>query len=246
MNDLLMNIHRFYAQDFSGVYGEARLLRLENGAVKAEQLWDHFDIRTPVAVSTVSFDAISDGLVCVRAEFQSRRGWEKELIGAVHTGGRWQIVCVMQGCESSRFACPYHGEFSAQTDNRSAIEELLFQYCHDVYIMDAEDCLSVFWDGARMYHPDSGGSTLVDVEIQILRQRWANMPDPAEEGISEFSRVCYIELLNDNMAAARIACAKLDNYFNDFLWLMKLDGKWRIVNKMTQCLYTGRVSDIRS
>ena len=90
-----------------------------------------------------------------------------------------------------------------------------------------------------MYHPNEDGS-FTDVDIQVLRQRWKNMPDPVACGVVEFSRIYHIELLGPDVAVAKIGCAKLYQYFNDYLWLMKLNNEWKIVNKMTQCLYDSK------
>lgn len=153
--------------------------------------------------------------------------------------GVWQIVCAACAQETYRFGTLYSDNPQQQRQELDELEHILLRYCRDVYQMDAEDCLSLFWDGAKMYHPNAN-ETFTDVEIRVLRTRWANRSDPAEQGITEFSRIYHIEMLSADTAIAKVGCAKLDHYFQDYLTLMKPAGHWKIVNKMTQELYTGQ------
>ena len=96
--------------------------------------------------------------------------------------------------------------------------------------------MSLFELNTRMYHPDDDMDTFTDIEIQVLRKRWANMPDPKELGILEFSKIYHVEMLDKNIAVAKVGCKNLNTYFNDYLFLMNLHGTWKIVNKLTHNL----------
>lgn len=234
--DLLQTIEHFYSGDPGSLYSSARHLANKNGAISVSPLAEH-SLTVPDA-RLVSLDLMTDELACAEIEYSGAHAYCRETLGLLRTEGRWMVICAMSADMPCRFVNPCENDAARQSAENAEIENLLLRYCHDVYRMNTEDCLSLFWDGTRMYHPN-GDNTFSDVEIQVLNQRWKDAPDPRALGIEEFSRICHFEMLSDSVVSAKIGCAKLDNYFNDYLWLMKLDGKWVIVNKMTQCLHSG-------
>ena len=232
MIDLLETLQRFYNGDVSTIYEKAKC-----------RTWVDGDVGTTDVVSKecngVTFtwiDKISNRLACVQAEYD-KDGHHREMIGLIAAAGTWKVICVLKSVAEFRFHELYDDCFQ-QTEDLRAISIVLLQYCHDVYLMDAEDCMQYFWNETRMYHPDAG-ETFTDVEIQILFQRWKNQPDPVAIGIKEYSRIHYVVMLDTNTAMAKIGCARLDHYFDDYLYLMRIHDEWKIVNKMTQELHSG-------
>lgn len=235
MNDLIKITQNFYSGDLSNIYEHARYISCEGNP---SHLSAFALARGAVNASIVRSDQMSDCLGYIQAEYRDAVGYHTEIVGAIKVNDQWTIMCVTAAISKYRFGCLYKDNIVKQLDDLGEISALLLRYCHDVYIMDANDCLELFSQDTRMYHPNGDGS-FTDVEIQVLHQRWNNMPDPVSLGIKEFSRIYHIEMLDNNTAIAKIGCAKLDSYFNDYLSLLRLDGSWKIVNKMTHTLYVG-------
>lgn len=237
MDKLFAEIQNFYRRKTPEIYAGAKCLRFINGRIEQFALADAEKASKPVEVSITRIDTISDRLAYAQTEYLCDDGFHRDVLGLISIGGKWQLTCVVSAISAYRFGNLYTSP-ERQTEDLQKIEKLLLRYCHDVYQMNAEDCLSLFWDNARMYHPNEDES-FTDVPIQELHVRWADHPDPSEKGITEFSRLYHVEMLNADIAIAKIGCAKMDNYFNDYLTLMRLESGWRIVNKMTHRLYVG-------
>lgn len=232
---MLNVIRKFYHNDDSVIYLKSLCLTHEKNTIKSIPLTEVVDHRQSIDAHIVQIDRISDRLACVRTEYLGGPQYCTDIIGMIYAHNNWNVICVL--ATAARY--PILSSGGDQVETIHELSDVLLRYCHDVYRMDAEDCLSLFQQGARMYHPNEDGS-FTDVDIQVLRQRWENMPDPVECGVVEFSRIYHIELLGPDVAVAKIGCAKLYQYFNDYLWLMKLNNEWKIVNKMTQCLYDSK------
>lgn len=236
MKELLQIIEKFCSGDPNSLYSSARYLTNENGEIHVSPLADRLCASSEIRLTNL--DLMTDELACAEMECFGTHTYRRETLGLLRAKGNWMVMCAMSADTPFRFANPCENSADRQSSENSKIEKVLLRYCYDVYLMNTEDCLSLFWSGTRMYHPN-GDDTFSDVEIQVLGQRWKDAPDPRALGIEEFSRICNFEMLSDSVVSAKIGCAKLDNYFNDYLWLMKLGGEWKIVNKMTQCLHTG-------
>lgn len=233
MKNFFETVERFYCGDGLAVYEKAMCRTWMNGSVQTAPV----TAKEQKDIALTWFDQFADRIACVKAEYITGDGHHRDILGLIANKGIWKVMGVLQSVSNFRYEGLYDDCFDQTADFR-AISDVLLHYCHDVYLMDADDCLKCFWDEARMYHPNED-QTSTDVEIQILHQRWKNHPDPIANNIKEFSRIFSIDMLDANTATAKIGCAKLDDYFNDYLWLMKFNGEWKIVNKMTQCLYSG-------
>lgn len=235
VDQLWNTVQQFYTGSAEAVYPHARRLFCGDDIAQT-------NLSAPAPQSQfflVRIDQISNRLAYALTEYRRETGYCREVLGMIRCRGVWQIVCAACAQETYRFGTLYSDNPQQQRQELDELEHILLRYCRDVYQMDAEDCLSLFWDGAKMYHPNAD-ETFTDVEIRVLRTRWANRSDPAEQGITEFSRIYHIEMLSADTAIAKVGCAKLDHYFQDYLTLMKPAGHWKIVNKMTQELYTGQ------
>lgn len=233
MKSLLETIEELYSGNYSAVYEKARCLSAADGKIAVSP----FDVSDCSNMTVTRVDMISDRLAYVLTEGNSGKGHLREVIGAIKTQGKWKLMCMLKSiallCFDNMFS-----SFDLPLAEQAAIGEMLNRYCHDVYIMDAGDCLKLFWDDCRMYHPnpDDGFS---DVPIQVLHERWKGMPDSEALGIKEFTRIYHIELLDSETAIVKLGCAKLNNYFIDYHFLIKEDDQWRMANKMTQGVHTG-------
>ncbi|MBQ4425893.1 MAG: nuclear transport factor 2 family protein [Lachnospiraceae bacterium] len=233
MEELLKVIDRFYSGDRTCVYEKARCLSGDGKEIQVSPI----EGSERAGRTFARVDCISDRLAYVLVEGRTVEGYRSEVLGLIKSAGKWQIMAMLKADTPYWFHNLYRSFDESQKDI-DLIYGLLMRYCHDVYLMDAPDCLGLFWDDCRMYHPNQDDS-FTDVEIQVLHERWRNMPDPQELGIKEFSRIYHVELLDENTAVAKLGCAKLNNYFFDYHFLIKVNGEWKMANKMTQGLHTG-------
>lgn len=58
---------------------------------------------------------------------------------------------------------------------------------------------------------------------------------PNEEGVLYRFRILAVDIVNDQ-AMVKVECPLFENFYIDFLGLLKEQGQWRIVNKMYTCL----------
>ncbi|MBQ5953767.1 MAG: nuclear transport factor 2 family protein [Lachnospiraceae bacterium] len=235
MQEVINIINKLYRGDLSAVYGKARCLSGDGIDLQASPI----DVSDCVSATITSIDWISDRLAYVLTDGEAKTGYFREVFGLLKTGKKWLIVSMLKSLSRYRFDNMYDS-FETPQEDLNTIYSILNRYCHDVYLMDAPDCLKLFWDDCRMYHPNEDGG-FTDVEIQVLYDRWKDMPDPQKLGIQEFSRIYHVELLDANTAVAKLGCAKLNNYFMDYHFLLKVNGEWKMANKMTQELYTGEL-----
>lgn len=233
MDSLIETLQQYYNGDASTVYENARYRTWKDGNIVSGKL----SAKNCKKVDFVSVDRISDRLASVQAEYYDEENYHKEVVGLIACKGTWKVVCALESVSKLHF-CELYGDSFLQSNDIKDISDVLLSYCRDVYRMDADSCMDYFWGETRMYHPNED-ETFTDVEIQILYQRWANHIDPIAAGIREYSRIFYVSMLDANLAVAKVGCAKLDNYFNDYLFLIRIQEDWKIVNKMTQNLHTG-------
>lgn len=242
MENINRIIHDFYSQesyDTSLVYENARFLSYMDEGVYKESLKKIVKNRKVKDMNVVRIDMISDDLAYAQVTFKDKDKVYNEIVGAIRVKEKWIIVCLLSSSQNLRFENLYSNNLNQQAIELNKINQLLLRYCHDVYIMDVEDCLDMFWSQAHMYHPNNDGETFTDVGIQVLNERWKDTPNPKELGISEFSRIFHVEMLNNVTVIAKIGCAKLKDHFYDYLFLIKVNKEWKIVNKMTQMLHSG-------
>lgn len=239
MEQILTVGRRLYQKNFDIIYKNAIYLSCDGKMVRCDPLHDVMLERNERNIFISRVDQISDRLAFLETEYQDDSAYCTEVWGLIHFSGNWKVVCALGSYAQQRFASLYKQENRRQMDSLHHIEQILLQYCGAVYRMDAENCLQLFWPQTRMFHPNEDQS-FSDVPIQVLHKRWSNMPDPQALEVSEFSRIYHIELLDDNTAVAKIGCAKLETFFKDYLFLMRVQNQWTIVNKMTHALYAGK------
>lgn len=239
MEHIAAAIQKLYQNDPEVIYQDSVYLSCINDTIRRENLRNMVIKRDMQNIFVAKIDQISERLALVQTEYRDGSDYYSEAVGLIRCNKNWQVLCVLSTPPQCRFEFLYNQDSQKQLDNLGKIGSILLRYCDDVYQMNAEDCLQLFWSQARMYHPNED-QTFSDVPIQVLRSRWRDMPDAKLSGAENFSRIYDIELLDDKTALAKIGCAKLDNYFKDYLFLMQLQNQWIIVNKMTHALYKGK------
>lgn len=238
MDRILQAVREAFGGVTTDLYSDAVYLVNTAEGISKRRLEEHLKEIAPVEISATRIDQMTDRLAYVQAEYSVEKTYRRAIVGLIFAESKWQVVCVTEGKSNCRFENLYGKDFERQCEDLARIENILLNYCHSVYHMNTPECLNLFWEGSRMYHPN-GDETFTDVEIQVLRERWDNMPSPESKGIDEYTRIFHVEMLTSDTAIAKIGCAKLEYFYNDYLSLMKLNGSWKIVNKMTQTLHFG-------
>ncbi len=87
------------------------------------------------------------------------------------------------------------------------------------------------------FHPTSALTYEVDGELKILpRAQWfeavQNRASPKSSGLSRDDHVLSIDLVGPGMAHVKLKCAIPPRYFTDLLSLLKVDGRWQVVQKV--------------
>lgn len=112
----------------------------------------------------------------------------------------------------------------------AAIVEVLTAYFDGLYLSDTETLSQVF-------HPDASyvcasETPLVNLGMAEYLPIVAGRRSPASRGEARRDRIVGIEFAGPTTAFARVNCAIGPKYFTDFLTLVLVDGRWRIIAKV--------------
>ncbi|WP_119420630.1 nuclear transport factor 2 family protein [Rhodospirillaceae bacterium SYSU D60015] len=112
----------------------------------------------------------------------------------------------------------------------AAIAELLTVYFDGLHHSDTSRLRDVFHPDARYVCATEGGPLHLDMEayFAIVDQR----PSPASRGEARSDRILGVELAGPVTALARVQCSIGPKLFTDFLSLIHVDGRWRIICKV--------------
>ena len=113
--------------------------------------------------------------------------------------------------------------------NYDDISRALWIYLDGLYEGDTEKLGSVFHPVCHLFS-NSGDDFLDwsrDEWFKIVKDR----PTPKSQGLARHDRIISIDMADETTALAKLNCAIPPRYFTDYLSLLKLDGRWRIVSK---------------
>jgi hypothetical protein len=65
----------------------------------------------------------------------------------------------------------------------------------------------------------------------VYREAMLNRQSPAEKGEARRDEILFVDQLNDSLAVARVQLEMMGGVMQDYLSLLKIDGKWLIVAK---------------
>ncbi len=121
--------------------------------------------------------------------------------------------------------------------DRSAIEQTIRTYFDGLYEGDAEKLASVF-------HPTSALTWEQDGKVGVLpRDQWCEAvrtrPSPKSRDLPRDDAILLIDQSGPTTAFVKVKCQIPPRYFTDYLNLLKVDGKWVIVQKV----YAAQVRD---
>jgi hypothetical protein len=118
--------------------------------------------------------------------------------------------------------------------DRAAIEAAIQTYFDGLYEGDAEKL-------ARVFHPTSALTSISpqDGSLQIVpRDKWFDMvrtrPSPKKSGLVRDDAILSLDQPGPTMAFVKVKCQIPPRYFVDQLSLLKVEGRWQIVQKVFQ------------
>lgn len=116
------------------------------------------------------------------------------------------------------------------TDDRQAIEQTIRTYFDGLYEGDADKLASVF-------HPTSALTWDQDGKVGVLpRDQWFDAvrkrPSPKSLALARDDAILQIDQSGPTTAFVKVRCQIPPRYFTDYLNLLKVDGRWTIVQKV--------------
>ena len=109
------------------------------------------------------------------------------------------------------------------------ISATLMDYFDGIFEGDTEKLDHVFHSDGRLSCATDG--TLVSVDKEDYLKIVASRKSPRDSGAKRYDRIISIDMAGPGAAIAKVECAIPPKYFTDLLTLIKLEGRWRIINK---------------
>lgn len=115
-------------------------------------------------------------------------------------------------------------------DERKAIEEAIRTYLDGLYEGDADKL-------AQVFHPTSALTWEEKGEVKIWpREEWLQAvrarPSPRAKGLARDDEILSIDQSSPGTAFVKLRCQIPPRYFTDYLNLIKVEGRWQIVQKI--------------
>lgn len=113
---------------------------------------------------------------------------------------------------------------------RSAIEQTIQTYFDGLYEGNADKLASVF-------HPTSALTWEQDGKVSVLgRDEWLKVvrerPSSQSQGLARDDAILMFDQSGPTTAFVKVKCQIPPRYFQDYLSLLKVDGRWQIVQKV--------------
>ena len=115
------------------------------------------------------------------------------------------------------------------SDERDAIEQTVRTYLDGLYEGDADKLASVFHETSALTYEQDGKLIALprDQWLKAVRER----PAPKAKGLPRVDVILSVDQAGPTTALVKVKCQIPPRYFTDYLSLLKLGGKWRIVSK---------------
>ena len=106
---------------------------------------------------------------------------------------------------------------------------LLDNYFELMHVQDMSLFDQVFHESASLFGVPDGELNIRSFEV--YKDAMANRQSPAEKGEARRDEILFVDQLNDSLAVARVQLEMMGGVMQDYLSLLKIDGKWLIVAK---------------
>lgn len=105
----------------------------------------------------------------------------------------------------------------------------LADYFDGLYEGDLDKLKRVFHGHAHLYSATDG--PLADLPLDEYLKLVGGRPSPASQDAARYDRIVSIDFSGPNSALAKVELAVPPKFFTDFLTLLKIDARWRIISK---------------
>lgn len=122
-------------------------------------------------------------------------------------------------------------------EDHRAIEQTIQTYFDGLYEGDADKLGSVFADTSALTWEQDGKVSVLprDQWLEAVRKR----PSSKSRGLAREDAILQIDQSGPTTAFVKVKCQIPPRFFTDYLSLLKIDGKWIIVQK----IYATQVRD---
>lgn len=115
-------------------------------------------------------------------------------------------------------------------DDRSAIEQSIQTYFDGLYEGDADKLASVFHETSALTWEQDGQVAIWTLAqwMKAVRER----PSPKAKGLARDDAILMLDQSSASAAFVKVRCQMPPRYFTDYLSLLKLGGRWVVVQKV--------------
>jgi Putative lumazine-binding len=116
------------------------------------------------------------------------------------------------------------------TDDRQAIEQTIGNYFDALYDGDADKLATVFHETAALTFEQKGAIAVLPLAqwLKMVRER----PSGRAQGLARDDAILLLDQSGPTTAFVKVKCQLPPRHFTDYLNLLKLDGRWWIVQKI--------------
>ena len=115
-------------------------------------------------------------------------------------------------------------------NEKSAIQAAVLTYLDGLHEGDADKLASVFMQTSLLTWEEDGKL------VELPRDRWLegvrSRPSAKERGLARHDKIVVIDQATPTMAFVKLNCAIPPRFFTDYLGLLKIEGTWRIAQKV--------------
>ena len=116
------------------------------------------------------------------------------------------------------------------SDERSAIESTIQDYFDGLYEGDADKLAHVFLPTSALTFEQDGQVQVLPLAdwLKAVRERGS----PKSKGLARDDAILLIDQSGPTTAFVKVKCQIPPRYFTDYLNLLKIDGRWRVAQKI--------------
>jgi hypothetical protein len=116
------------------------------------------------------------------------------------------------------------------SDDRSAIESTIQDYFDGLHEGDADKLARVFLPTSALTFEQDGQVQVLPLAdwLKAVRERGS----PKSKGLARDDAILLIDQSGPTTAFVKVKCQIPPRYFTDYLNLLKIDGRWRVAQKI--------------
>ena len=121
-------------------------------------------------------------------------------------------------------------ELNYKSESIAEIEKVISTYFDLLYKGDKDLIETVFLPEANVSSLSNG--KIVQIDMDGFRKRISERQSPESIGEMRDDKIISIDISSPTTAMAKVKCNILHNNYIDYLSLLKVSGKWRIISKV--------------